>query len=71
VGGVAAGGLLAWEAFAAEARRTRPRLPAQWCLSPGEPAVLLPGDFIVLEQRDLPDSPGGARRQLLARRRGG
>jgi SAM-dependent methyltransferase len=69
-GGVAAGGVLAWEAFTAEARRTRPRLPAAWCLAAGQPATLLPGDFAVLEQRDLPDSPGGARRRLLARRHG-
>ena len=67
-GGVTTGGLLAWEAFTEQARRTRPRLPAQWCLAAGEPAALLPGDFTVLEQRDLPDSPGGARRRLLARR---
>jgi SAM-dependent methyltransferase len=65
---VAAGGLLGWEAFTAAARRVRPRLPAAWCLGPGEPAALLPAGFAVVEQRDLPDSPGGARRRLLARR---
>src|SRR2546430_1969009 len=33
--GVAAGGLLGWEAFTEAARRARPRLPAEWCLRPG------------------------------------
>jgi Methyltransferase domain len=65
---VARGGLLGWEAFTQEARRVRPRLPADWCLGPGEPAALLPAGFAVLEQRDLNSSPGGARRRLLARR---
>jgi hypothetical protein len=66
---VAAGGLLGWEAFTADARRVRPGLPAAWCLGAGEPAGLLPAGFAVVEQRDLADSPGGARRRLLARRR--
>ena len=39
-GAVAGGGLLAWEALTADARRTRPGLPPQWCLAPGEPASL-------------------------------
>jgi hypothetical protein len=60
---VAAGGLLGWEAFTAQARRSRPSLPADWCLAPGEPASLLPPDFIVLDQHDR-----GQKRQLLARR---
>jgi hypothetical protein len=64
----AAGGLLAWEAFTTDARRVRPRLPAQWCLAAGEPAALLPADFTLLEQHDLPDSPGGPRRRIVARR---
>jgi SAM-dependent methyltransferase len=64
-GAVAAGGLLGWEAFTAEARRTRPDLSPDWCLAPGEPASLLPGEFTVLDEHDLPER---GRRQLLARR---
>jgi SAM-dependent methyltransferase len=64
-GAVADAGVLAWEAFTAEARRSRPGLPAQWCLAPGEPASLLPADFTLLDQTDL---PGRERRQMLARR---
>jgi hypothetical protein len=60
---VAAGGLLGWEAFTAQARRSRPSLPADWCLAPGEPASLLPPDFTLLDQHDR-----GQKRQLLARR---
>lgn len=71
-GAVATGGLLAWEAFTLDARRTRPALPAQWCLRPGEPASLLPPGFSVIEQRDLPGRASGEshppRRRLLARR---
>lgn len=66
---VARGGLLGWEAFTVEARRVRPALSAAWCLSPGEPGSLLPADFTVLDQHELPDSGGGAKRRLLARRR--
>jgi SAM-dependent methyltransferase len=62
---VTAGGLLAWEGFTAEARRTRPGLCADWCLAPGEPASLLPAGFTVLDQQDQPEL---TRRQLLARR---
>jgi SAM-dependent methyltransferase len=64
-GAVAPGGLLAWEAFTAEARLSRPSLPPEWCLAPGEPALLLPAGFTVIDQSDL---PGRERRQLLARR---
>jgi SAM-dependent methyltransferase len=60
---VAAGGLLSWEAFTADARRARPGLRADWCLDPGEPASLLPAGFTVIAQQDLPDD----RRSLLAR----
>jgi SAM-dependent methyltransferase len=70
-GAVTPGGVLGWEAFTADARRVRPRLPAEWCLDPGEPASLLPADFTVLGQDDLPDVPRGAKRRLLARRRTG
>jgi len=66
VGAVAEGGLLAWEAFTAEARRARPGLPPQWCLAPGEPASLLPAGFALIGQSDL---TGRERRQMLARRR--
>jgi SAM-dependent methyltransferase len=57
------GGVLAWAAFTAEARRERPHLPAEWCLEQGEPATLLPDGFAVL---DMPET--GVTRQLLARR---
>jgi SAM-dependent methyltransferase len=62
---VTPGGLLGWEAFTAGARRTRPDLSPDWCLDPGEPSSLLPADFTVLDQHDLPER---GRRQLLARR---
>lgn len=57
------GGLLAWEAFTEAARRDRPRLPAAWCLRPGEPASLLPDGYTVLDQYD-----DGGKRRFLARR---
>ena len=62
---VAAGGVLGWEAFTAEARGARPGLCPEWCLEPGEPASLLPAGFEILEERDL---PGSAKRTLLVRR---
>ncbi len=64
------GGLLGWEAFTTEALRVRPGMPAHWCLQPGEPASLLPGDYEILSQEDLPDDGAGQRRRMLARRRG-
>jgi hypothetical protein len=60
---VAPGGVIAWEAFTAEARRSRPSLPPQWCLAPGEPASLLPAGFTLLAQSD---APSRERRQILA-----
>jgi SAM-dependent methyltransferase len=66
-GAVAAGGLLGWEAFTLAARRDRPRLPAEWCLGPGEPAILLPAGFEVIGQDDVGAEPA-ARRRMLARR---
>jgi hypothetical protein len=66
-GAVAAGGLLGWEAFTLAARRDRPRLPADWCLRPGEPATLLPAGFEVISQEDVGPEPAD-RRRLLARR---
>jgi hypothetical protein len=63
VDAVAAGGLLGWEAFTAQARHSRPSLPADWCVAPGEPASLLPPDFTLLDQHDRDQ-----KRQLLARR---
>jgi len=66
-GAVASGGLLAWEAFTTEARRTRRSLPPQWCLAPGEPASLLPSGFTVIDQSDLPSPEQPLRRQMLAR----
>ncbi|HEX4094468.1 MAG TPA: class I SAM-dependent methyltransferase [Trebonia sp.] len=65
-GAVAAGGVLGWEAFTAEARRVRPGLCPGWCLEPGEPASLLPAGFEILDQRDVPE---GAKRTLLVRLR--
>ena len=61
---VADGGLLAWEALTAEARWRHPDLPPEFCVGPGEPASLLPPDFGVLDQSEV---PGRARRRLLAR----
>jgi SAM-dependent methyltransferase len=69
-GAVAAGGVLAWQAFTADARRARPGLCADWCLDPGQPASLLPPGLGVLDQHDLPESQSGTMRLLLARRRG-
>jgi SAM-dependent methyltransferase len=66
---VAPGGLIAWEAFTADALRIRPGLRAEWCLAPGEPAALLPAGFTILSQSEQPDDQHGARRRLLARRR--
>jgi SAM-dependent methyltransferase len=65
VAAVADGGLLAWEAYTDDARRTRPGLPPEWCLQPGEPASLLPPGYAVLDQSEV---PGRDRRRLLARR---
>jgi SAM-dependent methyltransferase len=64
-GAVAGGGLLAWQAYTAGARRTHPSLAAQWCLAPGEPASLLPAAFTLLDQGDVPDRD---QRLMLARR---
>jgi SAM-dependent methyltransferase len=58
-------GLLAWEALTTEARQTHPGLPPEFCVGPGEPASLLPGDFNLIDQAD---APRHARRRLLARR---
>lgn len=63
-GAVLPGGLLGWEAFTEDARRDRPRMPAEWCLAPGEPASLLPDGFTVLDQADVPST---GKRRLLAR----
>lgn len=65
---VAAGGVLAWEAFTTDARRVRPGLPAGWCLESGEPAALLPPGFTVVAEEEVPDVRHGAKRRLLARR---
>ena len=64
-----------WRPAACSAgRRSRPRPGSSgrsvpgWCLTPGEPATLLPASFTVLDQHDRPDRQGLMRRQLLARR---
>ena len=67
-GAVAHGGLLAWEAYTTEARRSRPSLPVEWCLAAGEPASLLPPGFTILDQSDVPGPGQPLRRQMLARR---
>jgi SAM-dependent methyltransferase len=59
------GGLLAWEALTAEALRRHPGLPPEFCVGPGEPASLLPSDFTLIDQSDVPHR---TRRRLLARR---
>jgi hypothetical protein len=64
-GAVADGGLLAWQAYTAEARRAHPSLAAEWCLAPGEPASLLPAAFTLVDQSDVPDRD---QRLMLARR---
>jgi SAM-dependent methyltransferase len=64
-GAVADGGLLAWEALTDEARRKHPGLPPEFCVGPGEPASLLPSDFTLIDQSDVPHR---TRRRLLARR---
>jgi SAM-dependent methyltransferase len=63
-GAVASGGVIGWEAFTVGARHSRPSLPPEWCLAPGEPVSLLPEGFTVIDQSDL---PGRERRQMLAR----
>ncbi|MFG2000675.1 SAM-dependent methyltransferase [Spirillospora sp. NPDC048911] len=63
-GAVMPGGALAWEAFTMDARIERPRLPVEWCLEAGEPASLLPGDFTVAGEENV---PGGKRRMLAQR----
>ena len=65
---VAPGGLLGWEAFTLAALRARPKLCADWCLAPGEPASLLSAGFTVVEAGDLPENERGTKRRLLARR---
>lgn len=65
---VAPGGLLAWEAFTLAALRLRPGMCRDWCLAPGEPQSLLPGDFGVIETPDVPDNERGTKARLLARR---
>jgi SAM-dependent methyltransferase len=65
---VTGGGLLAWEALTASARLGRPGLNPAWCLSPGEPASLLPAGFTQLSEPAQAQTGNGARRRLLARR---
>lgn len=64
---VAPGGVLAWESLTLAAHRKRPSIPEQWCVRAGEPASLLPEDFVVLRQDTI--GHAGTRRQLIARRR--
>ncbi|MFC4913386.1 methyltransferase domain-containing protein [Actinomadura gamaensis] len=57
-------GLVLWEAFTAEARRHRPRLPSEWCLGQDEPGCLLPERFTIILQQELPDQ---GKRRFAAR----
>ncbi len=70
VAAVIEGGLIAWEALTDAARELRPGMPASWCVGAGEPGLLLPADFDLLDQHDVPGLPGkpAVKRQLLARR---
>jgi SAM-dependent methyltransferase len=61
-------GLLGWQALTEAARADRAQLPAQWCLRPGEPAVLLPAGYEILV--DEATSPERARMHRLLARRG-
>jgi SAM-dependent methyltransferase len=65
IAAVADGGLLAWEALTADARRRRSDLPPEFCVGPGEPAALLPHGFTLLDQSEV---PARNRRRMLARR---
>jgi hypothetical protein len=65
---VADGGLLAWQAYTVAARQTHPSLLPEWCLAAGEPASLLPPDFTLVDQHDLPGRERGVIRQMLASR---
>lgn len=65
-GAVAPGGVLAWQAYTAQARTRHPSLRPEWCLGPGEPASLLPTGFTVLDQPDGPAAKSRDRRSLLA-----
>jgi SAM-dependent methyltransferase len=67
-GAVVAGGLLAWQAYTAEARGSHPSLAPEWCLALGEPASLLPPGFTLIDQSDVPSRQRPVRRQMLARR---
>jgi hypothetical protein len=68
------GGVLAWQAYTAQARTRRPSLRPEWCLAPGEPASLLPPGFTVMAlpgETGPPDEMDAGcpdRRSMLARR---
>lgn len=64
---VAAGGLLAWEAFTLAEQKYRPTFRSEWCLGAGEPASLLGPEFLVLEETERDDGQSATRR-LIARR---
>jgi SAM-dependent methyltransferase len=66
---VAPGGVLAWQAYTAEARTRKPSLRPEWCLGPGEPVSLLPPGFTVLDQPGEPAAGAPDRRSLLAVRK--
>jgi len=72
--GVMSGGVLAWQAYTAQARTRRPSLRPEWCLAPGEPASLLPPGFTVMAlpgETGPPDEMDAGcpdRRSMLARR---
>ncbi len=62
---VVPGGLLGWEALTLAALDARPGMPADWCVRAGEPASLLPDDWDVVSEEDVPRR---SRRRLLARK---
>jgi hypothetical protein len=63
---VSRGGILAWEAPAVTDPPSS-HVRAEWCLAPGEPGSLLPGDFEVLQQVDMSRGTEVVRR-MVARR---
>lgn len=67
---VAAGGLLAWQAFTLDHLRYRPSQNPDWCFKAGEPANRLPAErFTVLHEEDV-DEGHRVIRRMVARKNG-
>ena len=64
---VMSGGLLLWGTFTSDHLRDHPSFRSEWCLQPGEPENLLPGDFTFLQNQDRKNDRT-ATRLLIARR---